>query len=266
MPELSTPPRRSSTRAHTPSMSSASNGSSVRVTRTPPRVTDSVPPPAWCLSYRVHVCSPVAVTSIWGPVPGREKRPPLPGDRFWSLRARTSHRLRGGATTGSWCCAPWEPIGRPVPAPPLRAHRHRSPVDRGPWRMLGGRRRPWASFYLCIAAVCPARRAARGHDRPDARPAPRAGRAPVRIAARPPEGKAHDRSSAPPGRQARRRARRGGTAPPRRRRLGGRGEGPPDLDGGHRHQQPPGQRQPRQPRPGRQPHLGRTTRSPGPPR
>src|SRR5215467_717620 len=42
MPELSTPPRRSSARAQTRSMSSARNGSSVRLTRTPPRVTDSV--------------------------------------------------------------------------------------------------------------------------------------------------------------------------------------------------------------------------------
>src|SRR6516162_4662322 len=42
MPELSTPPRRSSARAQMWSMSSARNGSSVRLTRTPPRVTDSV--------------------------------------------------------------------------------------------------------------------------------------------------------------------------------------------------------------------------------
>src|SRR5207247_522087 len=45
-------------------------------------------------------CAPLILSFDWGPVPGREKRPP-PGDRLWSLRARTSHRLRGGATTGS---------------------------------------------------------------------------------------------------------------------------------------------------------------------
>jgi len=96
------------------------------------------------LSCRVHVCSPVL-----GPVPGREKRPPLPGDRFWSLRARTSHRLRGGATTGSR--ARGEPTGRPVLAPrcwpggdppePPAGSRPRSFVT-GPWPCWPGGRPP----------------------------------------------------------------------------------------------------------------------------
>src|SRR6516165_10485316 len=111
-------------------MSSARNASSVRVTRTPPRVTDSarlVPgtraaetEPFGCAGPPAAAGSACPAGSTWcsptlGPVPGREKRPPLPGDLLWSLRARTSHRLRGGATTGFHA---WRnPTGGPVPAP-----------------------------------------------------------------------------------------------------------------------------------------------------
>src|SRR6516162_3905558 len=122
MPELSTPPRRSSARAHTRLMSSARNGSSVRVTRTPPRVTDSVCRRAgpWRACAAGSPCPAGSTCAPWGqgPAPGREKRPPLPGGRFWMCCTRTSHRLIGGATTAACWFAPWEPTARRAAAPP----------------------------------------------------------------------------------------------------------------------------------------------------
>src|SRR5262249_29536302 len=120
-------------------MSGALNGSSVRVTRTPPPVTDSVSRrPAWPFAavgpfaadgppVRAGSAGCAASTGApWGqsPAPGREKRPPLPGGRSWMCCTRTSHRLIGGATTDACSSACWEPTGRRARAPPAHHHFH----------------------------------------------------------------------------------------------------------------------------------------------
>src|SRR5215472_16546025 len=140
-------------------MSGALNGSSVRVTSTPPPVTDSVRRgPAWPFAavgpfaadgppVRAQSAGSAASTRApWGqsPAPERKKRPPLPGGRFWMCCTRTSHRLIGGATTGA-CSSAWRGA-----YPLAESRRHiRDPEDFSDvFTDLGFKVRRWSGGFL----------------------------------------------------------------------------------------------------------------------
>src|SRR5215475_846040 len=123
MPELSTPPRRSSARAQTWPMSSARNGSSVLVTRTPPRVTDSVhrwPGACPAGSTSAPCVGPGARTQEATAAAGRSplvvtREPVTASGAAPPLVPAGSH---GGSLPAGGCSAP-----APVSLPPSRALR-----------------------------------------------------------------------------------------------------------------------------------------------
>src|ERR1700678_2767707 len=94
MPELITPPRRSSTSAATRSSSSGSKGEAVRMTRTPPRVISSV---RWASTWPLRGFGP-------GRRPEQQKkRRPYPWRRFVLLRCKTSASQRAASRRRHHC-------------------------------------------------------------------------------------------------------------------------------------------------------------------